>query len=67
MMHRYALASKTLPSELKATFDDVINMVNFIKSSTLNTGLFFYRLLCQARFESRVPGLFLSPQGVRSS
>ena len=40
MIHRYALASKTLPSELKATLDDVINMVNFIKSSALNTRLF---------------------------
>ncbi|KAI6653052.1 hypothetical protein LOD99_3888 [Oopsacas minuta] len=45
LIHLYALASKTLPSELKATLDDVINMVNFIKSSALNTRLF--RLLCQ--------------------
>ena len=45
MIHRYALACKTLPPELKATLDDVINMVNLIKSSTFNTRLF--RLICQ--------------------
>ena len=39
MIHQYALASKTLPSELKATHDNVINMVNFIKSTALNTRL----------------------------
>ena len=45
MIHRYALAAKTLPPELKATLEDVIHMVNCIKSSALNTRLF--RLLCQ--------------------
>ena len=45
MIHRYALAAKTLPPELKATLEDVIHMVNCIKSSVLNTRLF--RLLCQ--------------------
>jgi len=45
MIHRYALASKTLPPELKEVLDDVVSMVNAIKSSALNTRLF--RLLCQ--------------------
>jgi zinc finger BED domain-containing protein 5/7/8/9 len=45
MIHRYALASKTLPTELKAVLDDIVAMVNTIKSSALNTRLF--RLLCQ--------------------
>ena len=45
MIHRHALASKTLPPELKEVLDDVVSMVNAIKSSALNTRLF--RLLCQ--------------------
>ena len=45
IIHRYALAAKTLPPELKATLENVIHMVNCIKSSALNTRLF--RLLCQ--------------------
>ena len=45
MIHRYALASKALPPKLKATLDDVTHMVNYIKSSALNTRLF--RLFCQ--------------------
>ncbi|KAI6649594.1 hypothetical protein LOD99_6760 [Oopsacas minuta] len=45
MIHRYPLASKTLPSDLKLVLDDVVTMVNFIKSSALNTHVF--RLLCQ--------------------
>ena len=49
MIHRYVLVSKTLPSELKATLNDVINMVNLnlmkMKLSALYTHLF--RLLCQ--------------------
>ncbi|XP_068228051.1 zinc finger BED domain-containing protein 5-like [Palaemon carinicauda] len=45
MLHRYALASKTLPPDLKLVLDDVVHMVNAIKSSALNTRLF--SLLCQ--------------------
>ena len=33
IIHRFALASKTLPPELKATLDDLTNMVNFIKGA----------------------------------
>lgn len=44
MIHRQALASKTLPTELKLVFDTTVKMVNFVKSSALNTRLF--RLLC---------------------
>ena len=45
MIHRYALASKTLPSELESVLTDVVSMVNYIKASALNTRLF--RRLCQ--------------------
>ena len=45
MIHRYALAVKTLPPDLKTTLDDVVAMVNFIKNSPLNTRML--RLLCQ--------------------
>ena len=45
MLHRYALACKTLPPGLKLVLDDVVHMINTIKSSSLNTGLF--SLLCQ--------------------
>lgn len=45
MIYRYPLGSKRLQSELKATLDGEINMVNFIKSSALNNRLF--RLSCQ--------------------
>jgi zinc finger BED domain-containing protein 5/7/8/9 len=45
MIHRHALSSKTLSSELKAVLDNIVNIINIIKSSTLNPRLF--RLLCQ--------------------
>ena len=44
MLHRYGLASKTLPPELRLVLDDA-HMVNAIKSGALNTRLF--SLLCQ--------------------
>ena len=40
MIHRYALASKALPTELRAVLDEVIPMVNAIKASALSTRLF---------------------------
>ncbi|KAI6653898.1 Zinc finger protein [Oopsacas minuta] len=45
MIHRYALASKILPSDLKLVLEDAVTMVNYIMSSALNTRVF--RLLCQ--------------------
>ena len=39
-IHRYSLASKTLPAFLKAVFDDVVRIVNFIKSKDLNFRIF---------------------------
>ena len=45
MLHRYALACKTLPPELKLVLDDVAHMINTIKSSSLIARLFFQ--LCQ--------------------
>ena len=40
MIHREALASKTLPGPLKCVFQVSIKIVNYIKSSALNTRLF---------------------------
>ena len=45
MIYRHALASRTMPQELMHIVGDVVKMVNFIKSSTLNTRIF--KLLCQ--------------------
>lgn len=40
MIHRYALASKTLPKDLQKVLDSVIKIVNHIKPGALNTRLF---------------------------
>ena len=40
MIHRYALATKTLPPMLKTALEAVVAMVNFIKSSALNMRMF---------------------------
>ncbi|KAI8124810.1 Zinc finger BED domain-containing protein 5 [Lucilia cuprina] len=40
VIHRHALASKTLPVELKNALQTAIDIVNFIKSSALRTRLF---------------------------
>jgi hypothetical protein len=45
LIHREALASKTLPAALKVTLETVIRIVNHIKGGALNTRLF--RQLCQ--------------------
>ena len=45
MIHQYALASKTLQTELRVVLHEVITMVNAIKASALSTRLF--QLLCQ--------------------
>ena len=39
-IHRKTLVSKTLPDGLKCAFDLVIKIVNYMKSSVLNFGLF---------------------------
>lgn len=44
-IHRYALASKTLPASLIVVLETVIKVVNYIKSGALNTRLF--RELCK--------------------
>ena len=41
MLHRYALSCKTLPPGVRLVLDDVVHMINTIKSSSLNTRLFF--------------------------
>ena len=40
IIHRQALASKTLPESLSYVLQQSINLVNYIKSSALNTRLF---------------------------
>ena len=45
MIHRYALASKTLPSSLQEVLESVIKIVNYVKSQALNTRL--YKELCK--------------------
>nr|XP_039264593.1 zinc finger BED domain-containing protein 5-like [Styela clava] len=39
-IHRYALASKTLPTPLQNVLDSVVKIVNYIKSGSLNTHQF---------------------------
>ena len=39
-IHRYAFASKTLPTALKNILDSVVKIVNFIKADSLNTHQF---------------------------
>ncbi|CAH2010635.1 unnamed protein product [Acanthoscelides obtectus] len=45
VIHRQVLTSKTLPHKLCQTLDSVIRIVNYIKSSALNSQLF--TLLCE--------------------
>ena len=45
VIHRQALAAKTLPQRLNLVLEIVINVVNYVKSSAVNTRLF--RLLCK--------------------
>ncbi|XP_067947175.1 zinc finger BED domain-containing protein 5-like [Watersipora subatra] len=40
MIHRQALSSKTLPTLLQSTLDEIIQVVNFIEGSALNSRLF---------------------------
>ncbi|XP_076055190.1 protein FAM200C-like [Oratosquilla oratoria] len=40
MIHRYALASKTLPASLQEVLKSVIKTVNYVKTQALNTRLF---------------------------
>ena len=44
MIHRQALASKTLPEPLHNILKEVIKTVNYVKSGALNTGII--RKLC---------------------
>ena len=44
-IHREALASKTLPDQLNTVFKVIVKIVNYVKSSALNTRLF--RKICQ--------------------
>ena len=44
-IHREALASKTLPDQLHVVFKDLIKLINYMKSSALNTRLF--KKFCQ--------------------
>ena len=56
MIHREALASKTLPARLRATLTEVIRVVNYVKGSALNTRLF--RQLCMHFYSTHHDLLF---------
>ena len=56
MIHRQALACKTMPSQLLTVMTLVIKIVDFIKSSALNTRLF--RELCEGMTASHQTLLF---------
>ena len=45
ILHREALASRTLPAEMRDVLNVAIKVVNFIKARTLNSRLF--KLLCK--------------------
>ncbi|XP_076330025.1 protein FAM200B-like [Tachypleus tridentatus] len=45
IIHRYSLGSKSLPGNLKLVFEDVLKIVNFIKSRDVNSRIF--RELCK--------------------
>ena len=49
-IYRYSLASKTLLASLKAVFDDVVRIVNFIKLKDLNSRIF--KQLCNKMGQS---------------
>ena len=55
ILHREALASRTLPHEMKEVLDLSIEIVNYIKAGSLNSRLF--KLLCQD-MESEHAALF---------
>ncbi|KAF2345195.1 Ribonuclease H-like domain [Trinorchestia longiramus] len=40
IIHRYSLGSKSLPGDLKLVFEDVLKIVNFIKSTDVNSRIF---------------------------
>ena len=44
VIHKYALACKTLPLELKSVLDSVVKAVNFIRGRAVNSRLF--KALC---------------------
>ena len=44
-LHREALVAKTLPSDLVPVLDDVVRMVNFVKSQAVKTHI--YAALCE--------------------
>ena len=56
-IHRYSLAFKTLPASLKAVFDDVARIVNFIKSKDLNSCIF--KQFCNEMGQSKEVLLYL--------
>ena len=56
MIHREVLTTKTLPDELKLVLKTAVDVVNYIKSSVLNTRLF--RNLCISMDASHQNPLF---------
>jgi hypothetical protein len=46
LLHHEVLVAKTLPPALKEVLDEVVKIVNFIKSKPLNSRLFFFFQFC---------------------
>jgi zinc finger BED domain-containing protein 5/7/8/9 len=59
IIHRFALATKTLPKPLQEVLDSLVKIVNYIKSSALNTRLF--RDLCKNMNADHEALLFYTP------
>lgn len=50
-LHRESLISKTFPATLKLVLNEMVNMVNYIKSRSLKTR-FFKKLCMKAQYKS---------------
>ncbi|KAF2364600.1 Zinc finger BED-type [Trinorchestia longiramus] len=58
IIHRYSLRSKRLPGNLKLVFEDVLKIVNFIKSRDVNSRIF--KELCKEMGEKYEVLLYLT-------
>lgn len=56
IIHRYSLASKTLPDSLKTVFNQAVEVVNYIKAKDLNSRVF--KELCKEMGEKHQALLF---------
>ena len=45
ILHRFALADKLLPPDIKTSLNLVVRMVNYVKTSALNSR--FFKVICE--------------------